>query len=161
LKSVSVGGTHITRGENHNVCRQPCSDGPSDDQVRELLTLSRDYHDKQLAIHIEAAQVGESLELKWGRITEADIESREALLKRHSELFEADERLFFEYALRGHAVLSDEQIARAEAVYHGEKDRSLAILARSLDNAVAPAFTFRAITEVTSAASAPADSVAV
>ena len=58
-------------------------------------------------------------------------------------------------------MLSDEQIARAEAVYHGEMDRSLEALARSLDNAVAPAFTFRAITQVTSAAPAPADSVAV
>lgn len=115
------------------------------DQVMQLLELSREYHDRQVALRIEFAMVTEQLELKWGRVDDTAIAARQDLLDRHAVLFRADEALFLEYAQRGHEVLTDEQIEAAEAVYHAEKNASLAQLAASLDNAVAPAFTFRAL----------------
>jgi predicted DNA-binding WGR domain protein len=88
------------------------------EQVMALLDLNREYHSRQVAIQLEFAQTGESLEIKWGRINNQEIAKRENLLKRHAQLFEEHERLFFEMARRGHEILTDEQLERAEAVYH-------------------------------------------
>lgn len=112
------------------------------EQVMALLDLNREYHSRQVAIQLEFAQISESLEIKWGRINDQEIAKRENLLKRHAQLFEEHERLFFEMARRGHEILTDEQLERAEAVYHEEKEEMLRTLAPSLNRAVGPRFSF-------------------
>lgn len=122
-------------------------------QVMDLLTISKEYHDKQVALRIEFGKVTEKLEIKWGRVTAEDVANRQELLTRHAELLREEEELFFVCAARGHELLTDEQIEAAEAIYHAEKNEMLTALAASLDNAVAPAFTFRALVpELTAAA---------
>lgn len=59
--------------------------------------------------------------------------------------FEKKNIYFFDYAYRGQQLLTDEQIERAEAIYHAKKNKGLSRLAQTLDNAVVPAFTFRQI----------------
>ena len=76
--------------------------GLSCEQIMGLLDLNREYHDRQVAIQLEFANVTEALEIKWGRINAMEVEKREELLKKHAQLFEAHERLFFEMAQRGH-----------------------------------------------------------
>lgn len=117
--------------------------GLSPEQIMGLLDLSREYHDKQGAIRAEFARITERLELKWDRVDSSVRADRADLLERHAELFKADEELFFEYAQKGHDLLSDEQIDRAEMIYHNEKNQGLTALADALNNAVGPAFTFQ------------------
>lgn len=117
--------------------------GLSADQVLALLDLSRAYHEEQLGLHLEFAKISERLEVKWGRVDAAAIARRRILLDEHARIFRAEEELFFTYAAEGHAMLTDEQLEMAEAIYHAEKNAGLAELAPSLDNAVAPAFSFR------------------
>lgn len=81
-------------------------------------------------------------EIKWGRVDEEVVAEREQLLRRHAELFLEHERLFFECAHRGHEILTDEQIEKAEQIYHQEKDAFLKALLPSLSRAVAPHFRF-------------------
>ncbi len=49
---------------------------------------------------------------------------------------------FFEFARRGHELLTDEQIEKTEQIYHQEKDAFLKALLSSLNRAVAPHFQF-------------------
>jgi hypothetical protein len=114
------------------------------DQIKQLLSIAGEYHDKQVAGRVEFAQVTEQLEVKWGRIDAEFIASRKSLLDRHAELFRNDEELFFAYGEKGHRVLSDAQIEAAERIYHREKDAGLAALTGALNSAVGPAFTFTA-----------------
>jgi hypothetical protein len=51
----------------------------------------------------------------------------------------------------GSPRLSDRRPAE-EAVYHAAKNRALSQLSTALDNAVAPAFSFRPVTEVAASA---------
>ncbi|MFG3254939.1 hypothetical protein [Streptomyces sp. NPDC048172] len=111
-------------------------------QVGELLEVSREYHDRQVALRIEFAQVTERLEIKWGRVDAEFVAQRKDLLAQHAELFAADEALFFEYGEKGHAILTDAQIDAAERIYHREKDEGLQALSEALNNAVAPGFCF-------------------
>jgi len=112
------------------------------EQIMALLDLNREYHERQVAIQIEFARITEMLEIKWGRIDEEAIAEREQLLRRHAELFLEHERLFFEFARRGHEILTGEQIEKAERIYHQEKDAFLEALLPSLNRAVAPHFQF-------------------
>ncbi|TQE33183.1 hypothetical protein [Streptomyces ipomoeae] len=121
-------------------------------QITGLLDVSREYHDKQVALRLEFAKVTEQLEVKWGRVDNEFTTSRKDLIEQHAELFKADEALFFEYGEKGHALLTDEQIDAAERIYHAEKDAGLAILQDSLNSAVAPAFVFTARTPEVSTA---------
>lgn len=114
------------------------------DQIRELLTISGEYHDQQVTVRLEFARVTEQLEIKWGRIDSEFVAARKALLEQHAELFRRDEELFFEYGERGHRILTDAQIEAAERIYHGEKDAGLAALEESLNSAVGPSFSFSA-----------------
>jgi len=152
MKSFAPGGALFTRLLAHHA-----EVGLRTDQVMQLLALSREYHDKQVALRIEFAKVTEQLEIKWGRVDEAAVAARQDLLDRHAALFRTDENLFIEYARRGHELLTDEQIEAAEAVYHAEKNASLTKLATSLDNAVAPAFTFRTLINAPSGPRQPAE----
>jgi hypothetical protein len=119
--------------------------GLTGEQITALLDVAREYHEQQVAIRVEFARVTEQLEIKWGRLDAVAQAARKALLDEHAELFRRHEELFFLYAERGHDLLSDEQIDRAEAIYHAEKDQALADLATSLRSAVGPNFTFQAM----------------
>lgn len=127
--------------------------GLSSEQVLQLLEISREYHTEQGRIRSEFGRLSERLEIKWGRVGDQEVANREELLDEHARLFRASEACFFEYARRGHQVLSDEQIEAAEAIYHAEKDRALTELSASLDSAVAPTFRFRPVAEPGSYAS--------
>ncbi|HKX72607.1 MAG TPA: hypothetical protein VJM32_01195 [Candidatus Saccharimonadales bacterium] len=118
--------------------------GLTADQVMALLTLNAEYQQRLFAIRIEFAQVTERMELKGGRLDTEALVARKELLDQHMELFRAEEELFFEYGARGHDLLTDEQIAKADAVYHTEKNAALATLAESLNNAVGPQYQFTA-----------------
>ncbi|MER0443191.1 hypothetical protein ABR738_01125 [Streptomyces sp. Edi4] len=61
------------------------------DQIRELLTISGEYHAEQGAVRLEFAKVTEQLEIKWGRIDAEFVAARKALLDQHQELFRRDE----------------------------------------------------------------------
>ncbi|MDJ1138532.1 hypothetical protein [Streptomyces iconiensis] len=125
--------------------------GLTGEQVTGLLDVSREYHDKQVALRLEFARVTEQLEVKWGRVDAEFVNLRKDLIAQHAELFATDEALFFEYGERGHALLSDRQIDAAEAIYHREKDAGLTALTPSLNSAVGPAFTFTACQEAAAA----------
>jgi len=112
-----------------------------------LLDINREYHERQVAIQLEFARISEDLEIKRGRIDEAEIAAREKGLRRHAQLFLEHELLFFEMTKRGHDVLTDEQIERAETIYHAEKDEMLEALLPSLNRAVGPNFAFSGIEE--------------
>jgi hypothetical protein len=116
--------------------------GLAPEQITAPLDLSREYHDKQVAIRIEFARLTEKLELKRGRFDATALAAHKALLEEHAGLFAADEELFFTYAMRGHDLLTDEQIDQAEAIYHAEKDQGLASLTAALNSAVGPAYAF-------------------
>lgn len=137
-ESMAARGALFTRMLAHH-----CEVGLTSEQITRLLDLSREYHDQQVAIRIAFARVTEQLELKWGRLDSESMTARKALLDEHAELFRADEELFFDYAQKGHDVLSDDQINQAEEIYHSEKNDGLAALADTLNSAVSPAFTFR------------------
>lgn len=140
-ESMAAQGALFTRALAHHA-----EIGLTAGQVTALLDLSRDYHDQQVAIRVRFAQVTEKLELKRGRLGDEDLAARKALLDEHAALFRADEELFFAYAACGHDLLDDEQIDRAEAVYHAEKNRGLADLAAAISSAVGPAYVFQAAT---------------
>lgn len=118
--------------------------GLSDEQIVALLGVAREYHEEQVATRLEFARVTEQLELKWVRFDADALSAHQALLDKHAALFRRHEELFFVYAHKGHELLSDEQIDRAEGIYHAEKDRGLAALAEALDRAVSPNYTFKA-----------------
>lgn len=117
--------------------------GLTADQITALLDLNRDYHLEQVDIWLEMARLGEEVELKHGRISDEDVNTRKLALDRRAELFAAGERLFFRYAAAGQALLTDEQITTANAIYHAEKDDGLQALAGALSSAVAPTYTFQ------------------
>lgn len=137
MQSVAAPGALFTRLLAHH--REL---GLTCEQIMALLDLSREYHERQVAIQLEFARVSEALEIKRGRIDEQAVAKREQLLRRHAELFLEHERLFFESARRGHEILTDEQIERAELIYHEEKDAMLDTLLTSLNRAVGPHFEF-------------------
>ncbi len=137
MKSMAAPGALFTRLLAHY--REL---GLTCEQIMALLDLNREYHERQVAIQIEFARITEMLEIKWGRIDKKALAEREQLLRRHAELFLEHERLFFEFARRGHEILTDEQIEKAEQIYHQEKDAFLAALLPSLNRAVAPHFRF-------------------
>jgi hypothetical protein len=112
------------------------------EQIMALLDLNKEYHERQISIQLEFARVTEALEIKWGRIDELQIAKREVLLQRHAQLFAEHEALFFEMARRGHEYLTDEQLDRAESIYHAEKDAMLGTLESALNRAVGPHFQF-------------------
>lgn len=143
MESIAPAGALFTRLLAHHA-----EVGLGTDQVLQLLDVSREYHDRQVALRIQFALVSEHLEIKWGRVDDAAIARRRELLDEHARLFRDEEALFFEYAKRGHDILTEEQLERAEAIYHAEKNEGLRQLAGSLDNAVAPAFTFRELVPV-------------
>lgn len=136
-ESIAARGALFTRMLAHHV-----EIGLSGDQITRLLDLNRAYHDEQVTIRLAFAAVTEQLELKHGRIDAGTLADRKALLDRHAELFRADEELFFTYAARGHELLTDDQLARIDAIYHAEKDTGLAALETALNSAVGPHFTF-------------------
>ncbi len=117
--------------------------GLTEEQIVALLGVAGEYHAEQLEVRIEFAQISEQLELRSGRLDDDGLAARAKLLDRHAELFRRHEELFFIHGSRGRALLSDDQIDRAEAVYQAEKDASLAALLPSLDAAVGPKFAFR------------------
>jgi hypothetical protein len=121
--------------------------GLTGDQVLALLDLNAEYQRVLNSLRVEFAQVTEQMELKGGRVDNEALVARKELLDRHMELFRAQEELFFDYAARGHALLTDEQIAAADRVYHAEKDVALAGLAESLNNAVGPQYQFTAASQ--------------
>lgn len=137
MESMASPGVLFTRMLSHH--REV---GLSCEQIMGLLDLSREYHDRQIAIQLEFARVTEALEIKWGRMDARAIAKREQLLEQHAQLFLEHERLFFEMAQRGHDLLTDEQIEVAETIYHQEKDVMLETLAASLNRAVSPHFQF-------------------
>lgn len=106
-------------------------------QVTGLLNLTREYHERQLQLVMEFMELRERLEIKHGRVTSEDLSARERLLDQHAQLFREHEALFFEFASRGHALLSDEQIAAAESVYYREFESTLAKLGPILSRATA------------------------
>jgi hypothetical protein len=118
--------------------------GLEPDQILNLLDISRDFHERQVEIRIAFALISERLEHKRGRLDAGALAERKTLLDEHAELFRADEELFFFYAERGHALLSDEQLERIDAVYHSEKDAGLSALAGALNSAVGPHYQFSA-----------------
>ncbi|WP_280402861.1 hypothetical protein [Nocardia carnea] len=125
--------------------------GLTAEQIAGLLTLSGEYHDKQVALRVEFMELAERAEIKWGRVDADFIASREQFLRRRSELLFAEESLFFEYARRGHDLLSDEQIAAAEIVYHTEKDAWVSAMSGPLGRALAPSYAVeRSLTDATS-----------
>jgi hypothetical protein len=140
-ESLAASGALFTRLLAHHV-----KVGLSPEQVANLLDLSRQYHEEQVAIRTKFATITEKLELKRGRVDGAAVRERRALLDTHAELFRADEELFFVYARQGHELLTDEQIDRAEAIYHAEKNEGLNALAASLNNAVGPDYAFQLVT---------------
>lgn len=118
--------------------------GLTGDQIKGLLDINAEYQKALIALRMEFAQVTERLEHKGGRLDNDALVGRKKLLDQHVELFRAEEALFFEYGARGHDLLSDDQIAKADTVYHTEKDAALATLAESLNNAVGPQYQFTA-----------------
>lgn len=137
MKSVAAPGALFTRLLAHH--REL---GLTCEQITALLDLSREYHERQVAIQLEFARVAESLEIKWGRVDEQAVAEREQLLRRHAELFLEHERLFFEFARHGHEILTDEQIERADLIYQEEKEAMLDTLLASLNRAAGPHFEF-------------------
>jgi hypothetical protein len=121
--------------------------GLTADQVLALLDLNAEYQQALNSLRVEFARVTEQMELKGGRVDNDALVARKELLDRHMELFRDQEELFFDYAARGHALLTDEQIAAADRVYHAEKDDALAGLAESLNNAVGPQYQFTAASQ--------------
>lgn len=128
----------FTRMLNHHA-----TVGLSIEQMRGLIDTNREYQEKLLAIRIEFGKTTEALELKFGRVDDDAIAARRAIMDRRVELFRAEEELFFEYAARGHALLTDSQIAVADQIYHSEKDDTLYALKDALNNAVGPEFSFQ------------------
>lgn len=116
--------------------------GLSDTQVAGLLDLNAEYQAQLVEIRMQFAKVTEQLEHKRGRLNAATIAERKVLIDEHADLLRAEELLFFEFGARGHDLLTDEQIARIDAMYHAEKDAALANLLQSLNNAVGPAYQF-------------------
>jgi len=116
--------------------------GLTADQALALLRLNAQYQAELLALRIEFGQTSELVEHKRGRLDDEALASREELLDRRAKLFRAEEALFFRYAALGHNLLSDEQIARIDGVYHAEKDATLDALSESLNGAVGPKFKF-------------------
>jgi len=116
--------------------------GLTAEQVIALIDLNAQYQQELVALRTEFACVTEQLEHKRGRLDEEALASRKELLDRHVELFRAEEQAFFTYAARGHAQLTDEQIAAVDRLYHDEKDAALGELVDALNNAVGPAYQF-------------------
>jgi hypothetical protein len=128
----------FTRMINHHA-----TVGLSIEQLRGLIDVNREYQEKLLALRIEFGKTTEALELKFGRVDDEAIASRQELMDRRVEIFRAEEELFFEYAARGHALLTDSQIAKVDQIYHAEKDETLGKLLASLNNAVGPEYSFQ------------------
>lgn len=116
--------------------------GLSSSQIEQLLDISREYHEQENLLLHQFAVLTERLEIKHGRVTDQVISEREELLDRHAAIFRRHERLFLEFARRGHDLLSDEQIARADAVYEAEKASTLDLLHDSIERAVGPSHIF-------------------
>ena len=116
--------------------------GLTPDQIVGLIDLNAQYQQELVALRTEFARITEQLEHKRGRIDQEALVGRKALLDRHVELFRAEEETFFAYAARGHALLTDEQIAAIDRLYHAEKDAALGELATALNNAVSPTYQF-------------------
>ncbi|MDG4784996.1 hypothetical protein O7626_03450 [Micromonospora sp. WMMD1102] len=120
--------------------------GLTPEQITRLIDLNAEYQASLTAIRVQFAQITEQLEHKRGRLDNDALVGRKELLDRHAELFRAEEDLFFSYGAHGHEILTDEQIARIDQIYHAEKDARLAELLPSLNSAVAPQFHFTTAT---------------
>lgn len=116
--------------------------GLTDEQVNGLLDINAEYQLALVDIRTEFARVTEQLEHKRGRLNAETLASRKALLDRHMELFRAEEELFFACGARGHDLLTDEQIAKIDELYHAEKDGALGDLLEALNSSVGPEFRF-------------------
>jgi hypothetical protein len=138
-ESVAAKGALFTRTLAHHA-----DIGLTAEQITGLLDVSREYHDRQNEIRVEMSQLAEQVELKRGRLDHDGTVARKPALDRRAALFAADEALFFEMAARGQALLSDEQIATIDTIYHMEKDAGLRDLTDALSNAVAPNYRFAA-----------------
>jgi DNA-binding transcriptional MerR regulator len=130
IKSIAAGGALWTRMLAHH--REV---GLSCAQIQSLLDQNREYHERQVAIQTEFMQISEALEIKWGRVDAMVLAEREILLQRHAKLFAEHEQLFFEMAKRGHDLLTDEQIERAERIYHVERAAMVRDLAPAIERA--------------------------
>ncbi|WP_462187762.1 hypothetical protein [Frankia sp. CcWB2] len=139
-ESIAANGALFTRMLAHHA-----EVGLTDEQIRGLLTLSGEYHERLVAGRIRMAKLGEQVEHKGCRLGVEEIAARKAALDERAELFRADEALFFEYTVRGQDLLSDEQLDRIDAIYHAEKDQGLAELESALANAVGPNFVFTSV----------------
>jgi len=115
------------------------------EQITGSLDVSGEYHQRYNELSYEFAKVTEALEIKWRRIDNDAISPREELLKKHAQLFLDHEYLFFEMTKKGHDLLSDEQIERAEMIYHTEKEEMLEALLPALNHAVGPNFGFTGV----------------
>lgn len=101
--------------------------GLSPEQIMALLDLSAEYHARSLEIKLEVAEIREKVEIRdW--VDDAKLNSAEALIRRHAELFEEHEMLFFEYARRGQEILTEEQKASALRVYRREEQQTFGVL---------------------------------
>ncbi|ROO63049.1 hypothetical protein EDC02_5060 [Micromonospora sp. Llam0] len=120
--------------------------GLTAEQISRLIDINAEYQARLVAIRVSFAQITEELEHKRGRLDTEAVVGRKELLDRHAELFRAEEELFFTYGGHGHELLTDEQIATIDRIYHAEKDARLAELLPSLNNAVGPAFRLTAAT---------------
>ncbi|ORT46780.1 hypothetical protein [Frankia sp. KB5] len=119
--------------------------GLDDGQIRGLLDISREYHERQQVIHLRMAVLAEQVEHKRGRLGPDEIAERKAALDERADLFRTAEQLFFETGGRGLELLTDEQVEQVATVYHEEKTDGLHALADALDNAVGPQFSFHAL----------------
>lgn len=136
IESIAPRGALFTRMLAHHR-----DVGLSLDQVQALLDLNREYHERQVAIQIEFMRVSEALDIRNGRFDAASLAEKEPLVRKHADLFGASELLFFEMARRGHEILTDEQIERAEHIYASEHDATMRHLAPIVERALAAAPT--------------------
>jgi hypothetical protein len=141
-ESIAAEGALFTRALAHH--RQL---NLTDAQLRGLLDLSREYHARQLGIRLRMAELGERVEQKRGRLTPGELAKRKPLLDERAELFHDDETLFFEFAVRGQDLLSDDQLDTMDRIYHQEKDEGLSTLAAALNRALSPTFAVSRATE--------------
>jgi hypothetical protein len=118
--------------------------GLSDEQIRMLLRVQRDYRAGQRALDAELALAAHEVRLTPEALAPQRQEARRAVFRRRGELFAQREIAADEAIVTVFELLTDEQAAALMGVYGEEVSATLSVLAPMLVAALGPRYTLLA-----------------
>lgn len=107
----------------------------SNEQIRRLLDLAKEYQEEYLKVSIEFSNVTANLDLVEAK---ADIQLKRQLLDRHAKLFREHENLMLDAYERTQKILNQKQMRKAMEIYERDKQKFLDGVESNLKKAMAP-----------------------